>query len=399
MRAQDDIWIVSQGEYIEWWQQRENSPLKITVSDGRCHIHFPLDQAVIEKFPNEFLDSPTIPCPEATFSGEVWITVDSAQEKKEILIEILKREGILNFRVADEGEFMLSRQELTGLLEEIESRMCQRQGRLLEADIGAVRQIVRNKLATHHLPLLRVWYHPRLNGVIMRAVFSARYDIDRAITNVASIRFLEQKYDVPSTLYLRAFCPFYTDQAIKELAAQPWCSEIALHGEFITNSGKYGDELRAAEAEKTHLEKLSGRPIRGVAMHGGELTDNRSKRTENAIQEANLLYDTTPRPRRYFFPFRKFVNGRLSNAYSLSHALSDVNIPADGDYDQAFYENAIAKMKEIYAQNGIFVLLLHPEYFGFFEYLAHPKNWMLLISFFWRYFELSRSTRLSKESS
>jgi hypothetical protein len=97
--------------------------------------------------------------------------------------------------------------------------------------------------------------------------------------------------------------------------------------------------------------------------------------------------------------FRECGSGRLSKAYSLSHALSDVNIPADGDYDQAFYENAIAKMKEIYAQNGIFVLLLHPEYFGFFEYLAHPKNWMLLISFFWRYFELSRSTRLSKESS
>jgi hypothetical protein len=200
-------------------------------------------------------------------------------------------------------------------------------------------------------------------------------------------------------LYLRAFCPFYTDRAIKELAAQPWCSEIALHGEFVTNARKYGDELKAAEAEKMHLEKLTGRPVLGVAMHGGELTNNRSEQTEDAIQQADLLYDTTPRISRYFFPFRKFVNGRLSKAYSLSHALSDVNIPADGDYGRVFHEKAITKMDEIYAQNGIFVLLLHPEYFGFFEYLAQPKNWAPFFGFFWRYFASSRSTKLMKEPS
>ena len=60
--AQGDIWIVPQGEYMAWWIKRENAPLEITVSKGKCHIVTPLENAVIEKFPGEFLDSPTIAC-------------------------------------------------------------------------------------------------------------------------------------------------------------------------------------------------------------------------------------------------------------------------------------------------------------------------------------------------
>lgn len=386
IRARDDIWIASQGEYIAWWQQRDNAALKITVSEEKCQVHTSLENAVIEKFPGEFLDSPIAPCPGTTFSGEVWITLDSALEKKETLIEILKREGILNYRIANEGEFMLSQQKVGDLLEEIDARMRQRKGRLTEADIGAVRQIVLDKLAAHRLPLLRVWYHPRLNGVAVRAVFSPRYDVDRAITNLAHVRALEQRYDAPSTLYLRAFCPFYTARQVKELAAKPWCSEIALHGEFVTNARQYGDEFKAAEAEKTHLEKLTGRPILGVGMHGGELTRNRSKHTEDVIQQVGFLYDTTPRPRRYFFPFRQVLNGHLSTVYGLAHVLSDVNVPPGRSYEQVFYERAMAKLTEIYEQNGIFVLMLHPVYFGFLTYLSRPRNWIPLAKFFLRYF-------------
>ena len=384
--AQSDIWIASQGEYIAWWQQRENATLKISVSDARCHVHTPLENGIIEKFPGKFLDSPTVPCPETTFSGEVWITIDSTLEEKWALIEILKREGILNYRIANEGEFMLSRQKVGGLLQEIQDRMRQRGGRLLEADISAVRQMVIDKLAAHHLPLLRVWYHPRRNGLVTRAVFSARYDVDRAITNLARIRALEQRYNVPSTFYLRAFCPFYTAQEIKKLAAEPWCPEIALHGEFAANARKYGNELKAAQTEKKHLEKLTGYPILGMGMHGGELTCNLSEHTELAIQQAGLRYDTTPRPKRYFFPFRKVIDGHLSTAYGLAHALSDVEIIPDKNYERVFYDRAIAKLNEIYKQNGIFVLMLHPVYFSFLAYLSNPKAWIPLIKFFLRYF-------------
>jgi hypothetical protein len=392
VRNRDDIWVASQGEYIDWWQQRENACLKITVSQGTCQAQTALDKVVIEKYPDEFLDTPTVSCPEAIFSGEVWVTIDRTIERKDILISILKREGILNFRVADDGEFMLSQAEMTPLLEKIEANLHQRKGSFLEDDIRAIREIVLAKLAVYRIPLLRIWYHPRLNGVVVRAVFSARHDIDRAITNLSYIRALEQKYDAPSTLYIRAFCPFYGDREIKALAAQPWCSEIALHGEFVTNARRYGDEIKAAIREKQYLEKLTGQPVLGVGMHGGELAYNRSDQTEEAIQQAGLLYDTTLRPGNYFFPFRKITGDKcFSNAYTLAHALSDVNIPVNRDYGSVFYQRAIAQMNEIYEQNGIFVLMLHPEYFGFFKYLAYPRNWKPLVSFFWRYFRPNHS--------
>jgi hypothetical protein len=416
IRTREDIWVVSQGEYMSWWLKRENASLKITVSEGRCQIDTSLENAVIEKFPGEFLDLPIVFCEETKFSGEVWITLDSVLEKKELLIELLKREGIFNFRIADEGEFMLSQKDVGPLLEEIDTGLHKGEGRLSEDNVRAIRQIVIDKLAARRLPLLRIWYHPRVDGIIIRAVFSSRFDVDRAITNLAHIRALEKKYDVQSTLYLRLSCPFYTSDAIKKLASRPWCSEIALHGEFITHARQYGDEFRAAEVEKTYLEKLTGRSVLGVAMHGGELSYNRSEDTGDAIQKAGFLYDTTPGRLRYYFPFKRIVNGQISESYTFPHALSDfslfpfkfakkvvngkvhksysfsdtlskVKVASIQDYSQVFYEKTIAKMNEVCEQNGIFVITLHPAYFGFFTYLAHPRNWAPLFKFLLSYFK------------
>lgn len=390
VRTYDDVWIAAQGEYMAWWQQRENASLAITVFDGRCRVQTSLEHAVLEKFPGEFLKTYEVDCPETAFAGEVWITIDSALEHKEILIEILKREGILNYKIAERGPFMLCRQDVGELLAEIKDRVRERQGRLLEADVSTIRQVVLDKLAVQRLPLIRVWYHPRRNGRVIRMVFSARYDVDRAITNLGQIRALEQKYDAPSTLYMRSFCPFYSDQDVAYLAAQPWCSEIALHGEFVTNGrNHYGDEIKAAAAEKIHLEKVTDRPVLGVGMHGGELSGNVSPQTEQAMEQAGFLYDTTPRPRRYYFPYRPAVNGHLSTTYSFPHALSDVNISPGRRYGREFYEQARAKFDEIYEQNGIFVLMLHPVYFGFWAYLAKPRNWLPLLKFMMNYVKSS----------
>lgn len=379
IRSRPDIWIASQGEYIDWWQRREKASLKITVADGLCRVETSLNEAVIEQFPGQFLDSTSVACAGAKFSGEVWLTIDSTLEKKELLIELLKREGIMNFRVAATGEFVLGQADVGVLLEEIETKLSQR-GCLFEADVVAVRQLVLDKLAAYNLPLLRIWYHPRLNGVIPKAVFSVRYDVDRAITNMSQIRALELKYNAPSTLYLRTFCPFYGDQEIRHLASQPWCSEITVHGEFVTNARHYGDEFKAARAEKNHLEKLIGRPILGVSMHGGELAYNRSDNTAQAIEEAGFLYDTTP-TFFYYFPYRAIVNGQLSQSYTLCHTLSDVRMPPGWNYGRVFYEQAVARMNKIYEQHGVFVLLLHPIYFGLFSYLSQPKNLYRLIKF------------------
>ena len=169
------------------------------------------------------------------------------------------------------------------------------------------------------------------------------------------------------------------------MAAQPWCSEIGLHGEFVTNVRQYGDEFEAAIAEKAHIEALIGRPVLGVCMHEGELTSNTTKDTPDVVQKADLLYDTTPNM-KYYLPFKKIINGQLSKSYSLIHPTGDIKMPVSRKYNQVFYEKVVAKMNEIYDYNGVFVLMLHPIYFGFFRYLCNPINWRLFIKFFWHYF-------------
>lgn len=419
LRAQGDIWIVSQGEYINWWIKRENASLKITVSEGRCHVHTTLENAVIQRFPEEFLDSPIVLCEGTEFSGEVWITLDSALQKKELLIEILKREGILNFRVAKEGEFLLSQENVGPILEEIDGKLYQRQYKAFEDGVCAIRQIVVDELDAHKLPLLRIWYHPRVDGTVAQAVFSPRFDVDRAIANVRCIQSLERKHNVSSTLYLRVLCPFYTDEDVKKLVSVSGCSEIALHGEFIAHTHKYGDEFQAAQAEKDYLEKLTGRPILGISMHGGELSFNQSANTDNAIHQAGFLYDTTPWM-RYYFPFKKIVegqfvqsyslphsfgevtlipfkpikrvvDGRVQKSYRLAHILGIINSPSVRRYNQTAFDKTIAKMNQIYEQNGVFVIMLHPVYFGFFSYLLRPKNWISLAKSMANYFKQSLS--------
>jgi hypothetical protein len=383
IRARGDIWMTSQGEYILWWHKREKATLRVVVADGMCTVDSSLEDVVFEKFPGEFLGAPAVPCEKAGFSGEVWLAIDNTLEKKNLLIELLRREGILNFRVAKEGEFLLSHEDLGELLEEIDTKLHKR-GRLFEADIAAVRQVVIGKLAERGLPLLRIWYHPRINGTIVKAVFSPRHDVDRAITNVARIRRLEQKYGVTSTIYLRAFCPFYSDGDIRVLASSGQCTEIGLHGEFIRNSRRYGDESSAARAEKEHLERLIGRPVIGLCMHGGELTpDYTSEDTPEAVERAGFLYDTTSGMMDYYLPLRPTVSGRLGSVYQLYHALGDVRVPPAHNYARDFYEKVMEKMGKVYKQNGVFVLILHPVYFGFFAYLFHPKNFARLARFFW----------------
>lgn len=389
VRARPDIWVTTQGNYIAWWRERERMGLAIHVIDGKCCIETSLPNAVIEQVPGRFLTAKEIPCATSRYTGAVTITIDPTLTRKELLLELLRREGILNVEVATAGAFHLSDAEVAPLLAKIEVDMTKRTalapGRPLEEDVQAIRRIVQKKLAAYNLPLLRVWYHPRVNGIVPRAVFSPRYDVDRAITNLGFIRRLEQKYGVESTLYIRAFCPFYTDREVQDLVNSPWCSEIALHGEFVTNARHFGCECAAAQAEKEQLERASGRRVLGVGMHGGELATNRSPYTNAAIHDAGLLYDTTPRPVDYYFPFRKYANGGITPSYGLAHALSDINIPAGWRYGRRFYQETVAMMDTIYQANGVFVLMMHPIYFGFFRYLARPKNFWRLLVFLVKY--------------
>ncbi|MEM7031754.1 MAG: hypothetical protein AAF629_19525 [Chloroflexota bacterium] len=385
IREREDVWITSQGDYMAWWLDREAATLQISVSNQQCTVSTSLDQAVIEQIDRGFVETNIVDCPATDFEGEVWITLSPDIEKLDLLKQILKREGIINFREGASGDFLLTQTELGSHLETIEENVIRRRGKFFEADIDVIRQIIIDKLAARKLPLFRLWYHPKVNGVITQAVFSPRYDVDRAITNMAHIRALELKYDVKSTLYIRAFCPFYSDKLVQGLAQSSWCPELVLHGEFVTTAARLGDEYKAAKAEKQHLEAITGQPILGVGMHGGELTDNRSPNTDGAVSEAGFLYDTTPRPGKDFLPSRKMINGQFSNAFTLPHALGDIEIPVNRDYADNFYSRVVTKMDEIYEHRGVFVLMLHPVYFGFLNYLSKPGNWPPLFKFMVQY--------------
>jgi hypothetical protein len=434
-----DIWTPSQGEYIKWWREREQARLEVMVVDGQCHVSTSLENAVVERFPvgvrangswdgseREYLECARVPCPGTTFEGPVWLTIDSGVHKKELLVELLRREGILNLRTASEGTFVLSQEEVGPLLDQVEANMNRPHVAAFEEQVAQLRQIVRQKLAEHHLPLLRVWYHPRRNGTVVRAVLTVRLDVDRAITNLPRIRAIETQYGVTSTLYIRADCPFYTERSVQELAAKPWCPELALHGEFVDHAARYGGEAAAALADKTGLGALVGRPITGVAMHGGEMSSNKSLHTAEAIQYAGLEYDTTMGATQHLFPFRgiayeeskktngrhpggvrvnsyhtfplglgdfsllpfkplrRYVNGRLVREHTLTSFLRQV--PGSWrDHQSKFYEAVMAKMEAVYEGSGVFLLVLHPSYFGFLAYLARPKNVVRIVSFLGAY--------------
>ena len=76
-------------------------------------------------------------------------------------------------------------------------------------------------------------------------------------------------------------------------------------------------------------------------------------------------------------------------SYGLAHILSVLKASSVWNYNQTAFEKTVAKMNQVYAQNGVFVITLHPAYFGFFSYLVRPRNWIPLIKFLARHLKQS----------
>jgi hypothetical protein len=394
--ARSDIWKVSQGEYVDWWQKRACATLRWYVADDKCRVESDLERVVFEQYPQTFFSAGTVACPTASYAGQVWLTIDKTLPRKTLLIEALRREGILNFRVGQEGDFFLSH-EVTPILEKMEASLCQGKWRLMDEAIHQIRELVADRMAARGLPLIRIWYHPQIEGTVMKAVFSPRYDVDRAIVNMSKIWRLEQLYGVRSTAYLRTFGPFYGQKEIKSLISLPWCGELALHGEFATNSDRYGGELAAARAEKMHLEEIIDRNVQGLAMHGGEVRSNATDRTSGVIEEAGFDYDSSHGPAPYYLPYKRLTReGILGKTYHLHCHFHDYKVLSyEGDFVSNFVQDALEKIELVYQHHGILVLALHPVYFGFLSYLMHPRNLVRFVSFLFVY--LGRILRTEKE--
>jgi hypothetical protein len=383
----DDVWKVTQIEYALWWDKRSNTEMIVSVKDKVCQIKTKLNDAVIERYPGNYISTRMLRCPDTKFSGEVYITIDYKIPYKTFFIELLKREGILNYKFGNTGDFFLSYDELGPVIKKLQENFFRSSCRFSKENINYLLTLISNKLAKHYLPLLRIWYHPYINGKVMKAVFSTRFDVDRAITNLEKIKLLETKYNMSSTIYIRPTNPFYSENEILKFAKNNYFSEIALHGEFSVKNGSYNKQLQSAIIEKQKLEKLSKQKVFGISMHGGEFIrrKKRNDSTDKIIKSANFLYDTTSTEKEYL-PSKKIINGKIYDIYNLCHSFSDVKIEANKNYSSNLYAKTIEKFEEIYQNNGVFILLLHPVYFGFYSYIFKIKNLKSLIIYFIKHF-------------
>jgi hypothetical protein len=215
----------------------------------------------------------------------------------------------------------------------------------------------------------------------MKAVFSPRHDVERALTNVPKIVKLEHENHAGSTVYIRVFQPFYRDNEIRDLTTLPYPVEIALHAEFFAHAAKHGSEEAAAKADMQHLAQVVGRPVTGVSNHGGELVENYTPNYWGAVEDAGFLWTISQRAFPYYLPYRWLTDdGRLSNTYCICYQFRDIGIPYE-DFENAFYEQALKDLDQAAQHGGALVLMFHPGFFGFFSYLRKPKNFARLAAF------------------
>lgn len=380
---QGDAWIVSQGEFILWWQQRNSSDLKINVRNGVCHVTTDLSNAVIENYPADFYASPeiTIPCPDNSLDGSVLITIDKKLRQRALFKEALRREGILNFREGSDGEFFFST-EVSPILEEMSFALSQSDLEHFHQCIVKVRELITERLARRGLPLLRIWYHPCINNRIIKVAVSPRHDVERAITNMPKFWDLERKYQASSTVHLRAFCPFYSQRRIHEITRHPTCPEIALHGEFVGHASRFGGLLDAAMTEKKKLEEITGRELLGVSLHGGELIENNTVEAQNTVPKVGFLYNASMAPTPYYFPYRLYnEDGSFEVTYRMHANFGDIRIPYSERYAQDFYDEAMRQVRIASKCGGILVMMLHPAYFDLLSYLLNLSNLTKLLLF------------------
>ncbi len=241
----------------------------------------------------------------------------------------------------------------------------------------------------HHdqgLPELRLWHWPARGDRPYRMALSVRYDVDKAIVNLPAIRALEENFSLRSTWYLRPLGMFYGKSEIKQLRALNTGHELALHGEFVSTSERLGcDELEAAKHEKNCLEQLIGQEVLGVCMHGGELRSNTTSETRHIVESAGFRYDTLFR-NRYYLPLYIPLDERTRGTLSIGQHFADISVPQEGNFTDHLSTEYIAHFDAASRVGGVFVPVMHPLYFGVWNYLKHPVNSMRILAFVPQYF-------------
>jgi hypothetical protein len=374
--AHGDVWKVSQREIAEWWERRQNARLSIDfLGNATFRVSCPLNGVVVEIDGDEL----RVPPFELSFSVDVparsvGISCGCKREHAGFLFEVLGHLGYGHVTLAVDGDRAdVPEDEMTPVLEAL-IRACNDQQRYDPEVISKLRGILRRVHRRLGLPDLRIWNLPHRDGRPYRVCVSTRYDVDRAIVNLPVINELEAKHGLSSTVYLRPRGYFYGRSEIERYARLAGMTEIALHGEFITTAESLStDEYAAAILEKKMLEEIVRGEVVGVCMHGGELRTNTTPRTKDSIERAGFRYETMYR-NDYYLPLHLPHGNGVRKTLSIGQHYADVSATPGPGFEERLLRSFIDHFSRAESAGGVFIPVLHPLYFGLFNYMKHPRN-------------------------
>jgi hypothetical protein len=381
-----DVWKVPQNEVADWWEKRQACALEIEVAGGTLKVTSPLEESVVEVDGRELRVPPFQSTPSRRLEdGRVTLTYRYSGKYVYLVREVVCHLGYGHIVPAPDGaKADIPGEELEPHLEKLHETSVQ--GHFFSEDsLSAIRGII--DLAHHRagLPSLRVWTLPHRSGRPYRSCVSVRFDVDKAICNLPSIHELEARHGLRSTVYLRPTGYFYGEREIRRYCAMSFGAEIALHGEFVSTATRLGgDEIDAARLEKKRLEEIAGREVVGVCMHGGELHENRTPRSREAIQQARFKYETLYR-RLYFHPLHLSTGESVRPTLSVGEHYMDMYAPLDRSFSKHFRGALMDQFSRAEATGGILVPVFHPLYFDVFNYLRQPSNLVRFATFVPKY--------------
>ncbi len=385
--AVSDVWKVPQAEVAAWWERRQESSLALTVpSEGTLHVSCPLDACVVEVDGAELRTAPfTCDMHTARPAGNVSIRYHYHGRHRFLMPEILGHLGYRHLVDSPGGDGA----DIPGaILEPILETLHESSTVHQLYDAGSLARLRELIAEAHHrqgIPAVRIWTLPHRNGRPFRVGVSTRYDVDKAIVNLPAIHELEARHNIRGTVYLRPLGPFYGPREITWYCRLGCGAEVALHGEFVTTShDRFTDEYASARGEKKRLEEITGGAVHGVCMHGGELRNNTTSTTRDAIEEAGFRYETIYR-NHYYHPLHVAAENSVRKTLSIGQHYADISVTAEPGFGERLLGSFVDRFSQAVAVGGIFVPVLHPLYFDVFHYIRQPSNTLRLAAFMPRF--------------
>lgn len=382
-----DVWRAPQREIADWWKRRQSARIYMRVEEkGMLLVSCSLEDSAVEVGGMGILSPPiSLPISESTPPGEVKISYRCREDLREFMREMLGHLGMSHLVECKAQEKCdIEQDSIDPLLERLRETAAKHK-KYDTKDREELKAVIARAHRERGIPDVRIWTLPAIAGRAYRVAFSPRYDVDKAIVNMPAIQEMEARYGVKSTAYLRPYGLFYGEREIKFYRERIGDNEIALHAEFVTTARKYfGDEYRAAAREKARLEDIIGMEVRGVCLHGGELTYNYTTATRAAVEAAGFEYETLWR-NGYFLPLHLPSESGTMRCLSIGQHLADIDITPNARFAEALCKAFREKLESAEREGGVFVPVMHPLYFDLGNYLRRPENLARIAVFVPRY--------------